>query len=175
MKQLTLLVLVMLMGVQAFGQKKKKLDPEEAALRIDSLTQANSKLSTQLGAQTLVLDSVNKDLAAHKVMYTAIKEKVMRHDFDPARTSELIDSLKAGRDQTLSGLTSEAQLMADSVALLSAENAALKATVSSLETRTADNEQVVHDLEQLKGLLDQKIITQAEFDTRKAKLMAKWK
>jgi len=31
------------------------------------------------------------------------------------------------------------------------------------------------DLEQLKSLLDQKIITQEEFDMRKAKLMAKWK
>jgi len=58
---------------------------------------------------------------------------------------------------------------------LSAENARLKAAVKDWETREANNDEVVRDLEQLKSLLDQKIITEAEFDQRKTKLLAKWR
>jgi hypothetical protein len=168
MKHLTLLVLVMLLGVQAFGQKKKKLDPEEAAIKIDSLTLVNTHLKAQL-------DSVSKRLTAHEVMYSAVKDKVIHHDFDPAHAGDLIDSLKTNRDKTMSGLTSESQALTDTVNFLKVENTKLKESVKSWENRSAENEQVVADLTQLKSLLDQKIITQEEFDQRKAKLMAKWK
>ncbi|HRH71189.1 MAG: SHOCT domain-containing protein [Flavobacteriales bacterium] len=175
MKQFTLLALVMLLSAQAFGQKKKKLDPEEAAMRIDSLMLANTALATQLDSVTKQLDAVNKQLATHQTMYGAIKEKVMHGDFDPARTGELIDSLKTNRDAGLAGLTSETQALKDSLGVLSAENAKLSEAVKSWESRAADNEAVVEELNQLKGLLDKKIITQAEFDERKAKVMARWK
>jgi hypothetical protein len=178
MKQFSLLVLVMLLGAQAFGQKKK----DATALRIDSLTTANTRLTTKLDSvsklyvtQALVLDSVSKDLSGHVLMYNAMKEKVIKHDFDPARAGVLIDSLKTSRDQTMAGLTTEAQALTDSIDVLKEENSRLQESIKTWEARSQTNEEVVRDLEQLKSLLDQKILTQAEFDQRKAKLMAKWK
>jgi len=108
-------------------------------------------------------------------MYNALKEKVIKHDFDPARAGALIDSLKTSRDQTMAGLTTEAQTLADSIDVLKEENVRLQESIKTWEARSQTNEEVVRDLEQLKSLLDQKILTQAEFDQRKAKLMAKWK
>lgn len=181
MKQHVLLVLVMLLGVQAYGQKKKGKE-DAPALRLDSLTHANQKLTAQLDSmsllydkQTIRLDSVNKDLAGHELMYTAVKEKVMRHDFDPRQTAVLIDSLKTSREKSLSGLAKETKTMSDTLARVRQENTKLKATLSGWENRAANNEQVVRDLEQLKNLLDQKIITQSEFDQRKSRLLAKWR
>lgn len=181
MKNLILFALLMLMGVQAFGQKKKSKD-ELATMKLDSLTLVNKKLTARsdsmaklFSAQTVLLDSLSKDLARHELMYTAVKEKVMKHDFDPARTAVVIDSLKANRDASMSGLTKETRALSDTLTLVKQENTKLKASLSSWENRAANNEQVVTDLQQLKGLLDQKIITQPEFDQRKNKLLAKWK
>jgi hypothetical protein len=180
MKHASLLVLLLLMTATTYAQKKGKGDP--TTLRIDSLTQANQVLTLQVdslakvqGAQALVLDSVSKHLKGHELMYTAIKEKVVKRDFDPASADALIDSLKAARDQSLAQLTTESQVLTDSIGVLKEENERLKASVATWEANSASNEAVVHDLEQLKALLDQKIITPIEFDQRKARLMAKWK
>jgi len=181
MKHVILLVLVMLLGVQAFGQKKKSKD-ELAAMQLDSLTQANSKLMARSDSmdraytsQTVQLDSVRKELVGHELMYTAVKEKVMKADFDPARTGVLIDSLKTNRDKSVSGLTKETKELGDTLSVLRETNTRLKATLADWEGRAANNEQVVRDLEQLKSLYDQKVLTQAEFDQRRTKLLAKWR
>jgi len=180
MKQSTFLVLLLLLATTAYGQKKGKGDP--TTLRIDSLTQANQVLALQVdsmakvqGMQALVLDSVSRDLKAHEIMYTAIKEKVIKRDFDPATAAALIDSLKTTRDRSLAEITTEFQVLQDSLSALKEENAQLQTALATWEAKAASDDSVVHDLEQLKGLLDQKIITQLEFDQRKAKLMAKWK
>ncbi len=181
MKQLTLLVLVMLLGIQAFGQKKKSKD-ELLALQLDSLTQVNRVYTAQLDSLSKLvarraqeLDSVSKQMVAHEVLYTAVKDKVIKRDFDPAQAGTLIDSLRTSREKELGGATKGTSALRDTVSALSAENARLKAAVKDGESREADNDQVVRDLEQLKGLLDQKIITQSEFDQRKTKLLAKWR
>lgn len=178
MKNLLLFILL-LSSLQVFSQKKGKISPEEIA--IDSLTQATAMLTAKLDSTTKAgmalsthLDSVSKDLVKYKGMYTTIKEKVVLHDFDPAQTSMIIDSLKASREATLSGLTSSSTALTDSITTLSKEITTLKATVTSMEAAQADKEKIVAELKQLKELLDSKIITQEEYDVKKNKLMAKW-
>lgn len=181
MRYALLLISFALCAPLAFGQKKKSKN-EAAQLRIDSLTAVNAMLTAQLdsvsrmfGTKTLEMDSVSRMLQEHQVMYDAIKEKVMRADFAPLRTSELIDSLKTARDKSMTGLTTEAQAQADTVVMLRQENAELKSSLSAWETRGLTNEQAAEDLELLKSLLDQKILTQEEFDMRKRRILSKWK
>ena len=181
MKNPILFVLAMLLGLQAIGQKKMSKE-EAAALEVDTLTRINKELTVKLDsvntgykAQTMALDSVNKSLTANRMLYAAVKEKVMKRDFDPNRTAVLIDSLQAVRSGPLGGLTKEAQMLSDTMNVVQAENASLKASLAEWKGRAAINEQVAKELEQLKGLLDQKIITQTEFDIRKSKVMARWR
>lgn len=174
-----LAALLLLIAVQGFSQKKGKVDPKDVA--IDSLTTVSTMLATQLDSTTKVasslsmhLDSVSKELTVYKGLYTTIKEQVVMHDFNPADMGTIIDSLRAGRDETFSGLSATSKTMADSVAVLTKENAALKEMMTILQAAEGDKEKLVAELKQLKELLDAKIITQAEFDEQKNKLMAKW-
>ena len=174
-----LAVILILSTVEGYSQKKGKVDPKDVT--IDSLTSVTTLLTTQLDSTTksaaslsMELDSVSKDLSRYKGMYTIIKEQVVLHDFDPAEMGTIIDSLKAGRDATFSGLSASSKSMADSVALLTKENVALKEMMSVLQTAEGDKQKLVAELKQLKELLDANIITQAEFDEKKTLLMAKW-
>ena len=174
-----LAVILILSTVEGYSQKKGKVDPKDVT--IDSLTSVTTLLTTQLDSTTksaaslsMELDSVSKDLTRYKGMYTTIKEQVVLHDFDPAEMGTIIDSLKAGRDATFSGLSASSKSMADSVALLTKENVALKEMMSVLQTAEGDKQKLVAELKQLKELLDANIITQAEFDEKKTLLMTKW-
>ncbi len=171
--------ILILSSLQGYSQKKGKVDPKDVT--IDSLTTVSTMLATQLDSTTKVasslsmhLDSVSKDLTVYKGLYTTIKEQVVMHDFNPADMGTIIDSLKAGRDETFSGLSATSKSMADSVAILTKENAALKEMMTVLQAEVGDKEKLVAELKQLKELLDAKIITQAEFDEKKTLLMAKW-
>ncbi len=173
------LCLLLLMTQQAFSQKKGKVDPKDAA--IDSLTQVTTLLTAQLDSTTksgkmlsMQLDSISKKLATFQGMYNVIKEKVVLHDFDPAKADLLIDSLKNSREVVSTGLTSNNAALTDSVNALVKENKALKENIANLQAEDANKEKLVAELKQLKELLDAKIITQVEFDEQKAKLMAKW-
>ncbi len=177
--KMILSAILFLVAVQGFSQKKGKMDPKDVT--IDSLTTVSTMLATQLDSTTKVasslsmhLDSVSKDLTVYKGLYTTIKEQVVMHDFNPADMGTIIDSLRAGRDETFSGLSATSKSMADSVAVLTKENAALKEMMTVLQAAEGDKEKLVAELKQLKELLDAKIITQAEFDEQKTKLMAKW-
>ena len=174
-----LAVILILSTVEGYSQKKGKVDPKDVT--IDSLTSVTTILTTQLDSTTksaaslsMDLDSVSKDLTRYKGMYTTIKEQVVLHDFDPAEMGTIIDSLKASRDETFSGLTATSSAMADSVSVLQKENAALKEMMSVLQTAEGDKQKLVAELKQLKELLDANIITQAEFDEKKTLLMPKW-
>jgi len=157
-----ILLLMLVVVTLAFSQKKGKIDPKD--MKIDSLTRVNTALTAQL-------DSVSADRDIYYSLYTVIKEKVIKYDFDPSKASELIDSLKTSRDSTIYGLT----VNADSLSALKAENENLKATIASLSIAMADREKLVTELKQLKDLLDAKIITQEEFDAKKAIVMERWK
>ena len=54
------------------------------------------------------------------------------------------------------------------------ENAALKADMDSLKNIRADKGKLQAELKDLKTLSDAKIITQAEFDSKKKIVLDKW-
>jgi chromosome segregation ATPase len=173
-----IIFLLLLASVQAFSQKKGKVDPKD--LQIDSLTKITVMLTAQLDSVTksgqsltMKLDSVSKDRDKYYGVYTSIKEKVIKYSFDPAKTSVLIDSLKTKHDNTFSELTANTTALSDSIKVLNAENAKLQSKIDNMATAEADKEKAINDLRQLKGLLDEKIITQEEYNAKKTKLLEK--
>ena len=78
MKIMILSLALLMVSVQGFGQRKSKEDPKDA----------------QINTLTLKLDSVSKELVKYVAVYDTLKMKVIHYNFDPARTSYLIDSLK---------------------------------------------------------------------------------
>lgn len=178
MKNMIILMLL-LSTLNAFGQKKGKVDPKDVA--IDSLSRTITLISTQLdstksknSALTMQIDSVQKVNSTYQTMYTEIREKVVMHDFNPAETAKLIDSLHITREAVLSDLTSKNKLLTDSLTSLQKQATDLKIAVEQLKAAEADKAKLVAELKQLKELLDAKIITQAEFDEKKSSLLAKW-
>jgi Short C-terminal domain len=167
MKTRLILVLLLLAAFQGFSQKKKKADPKD--VKIDSLTKVS-------GALALQLDSVSKSQQVYYGLYTTIKDKVLLHDFDPTKLSQIIDSIRVSRDSTMSVLAAPIGSLKDSVAMLKKENLMLRAKLDTLGggPEGGDKSKLVAELKELKGLLDAKIITQAEYDAKKKKVMEKW-
>ena len=171
MKTLFTILFVLLVSLQGFGQKKGKVDPKD--LTIDSLSKASAAL-------TIKLDSTSGELKKYMVVYTTLKEKVIKYDFDPEKTSFLIDSLRTSRDATFSSST---DVLKDSLSLMKKENMHLQAALDSLglgsdpvkalAIKEQEKAKAIKDLTDLKGLVDAKIITQEEFDIKKAKLLEK--
>ncbi len=162
-----IVILLLLTVVQGFGQKKKKTDPKDE--QIDTLTKTNSALSRQLDSVTRKYDGV----------YATIKDKVLLNDFDPNRLPEIIDSIRASRDSAAFLLSAP---LRDSITLMSKKNDELRtqldsvdATIKRHNTEAADKTKLMAELKDLKSLLDNKIITQAEFDSKKKLIMEKWK
>jgi hypothetical protein len=168
MKNYIVLVVLVLTALQGFSQKNKnkKADPKD--VKIDSLTKASAALSIKL-------DSVSKDQKVYYGIYTTLKDKVILHDFDPAQLPHIIDSVRASRDST-SLLTKPNTSTKDSLLLLRKQNLMLQAKLDSLSTSPGggDKAKLIAELKELKGLLDAKIITQAEYDAKKKKVMEKW-
>jgi hypothetical protein len=167
MKTNIILVVLLLAAFQGFSQKKKKADPKD--VKIDSLTKVSGGLSLQL-------DSVSKSQKVYYGLYTTIKDKVLLHDFDPTKLSQIIDSIRVSRDSTMSVLAAPIAPLKDSVAILRKQNHMLTAKLDSLGMgmTAGDKTKLVAELKELKGLLDAKIITQAEYDAKKKKVMEKW-
>jgi len=174
MKILLIALFAVLTAFPVLGQKKSKVDPKD--LQIDSLTKASA-------AQSVQVDSLSRELEKYYGVYATLKEKVFKYDFDPAKTSSLIDSLRTTRDSTFSHLSSDAASSKDSLLILKTENMKLQATIdslglgndpaSALAKQEADRQKAIKELKELKELLDAKIITQAEFDSKKNKLLEK--
>ncbi|HEY5748008.1 MAG TPA: SHOCT domain-containing protein [Chryseolinea sp.] len=164
-----ILILFVLVAFQGFSQKKKKQDPKD--IKIDSLTKATSKLSLQA-------DSLAKSQKVYYGVYTTLKDKVLLHDFNPAKLPQIIDSIRASRDSTASLLAAPTASLKDSLSRLTKENAKLKARLDSLSAgggkAEADKNKAIADLKELKVLLDSKILTQSEFDAKKKKILEQW-
>ena len=160
-----LLLAALLAACPAFAQKKGKVDPKD--VKIDSLSQVNAGLASRL-------DSASKELARYRAMHASLRDKVIKYDFAPERTDALIDSLKTAREKTFSSLSNDAKALNDSVAVLAGQNAELKGRMEKIEADKKNNEVVMEELRKLKSLLDEGILTQAEFDARKAKVMKDW-
>ena len=108
------------------------------------------------------------------------------YSFDPARSSFLIDSMKASRDSLFSLQVSKPLLTAsaDSVDMLLKSNSMLKAKIDSLKfawekslvtvpTEELEKSKAISNLKQLKELLDNKIINETEYITLKKKYLSK--
>jgi len=174
-----ILFLSLLIAVPCFSQKKGKVDPKDA--QIDSLMQVTAMLtskvdsiSTQSHSLSMKLDSVSKDRDRYYQVYKAMSEKVVRYKFDPAKTSTLIDSMKTHRDATMSGLEASSLSLSDSIRILKSDNEKLQNAIQDYQNASTDKEQIIVELKQLKELLDEKIITQEEYNAKKTKLLAKW-
>jgi hypothetical protein len=171
MRSLFVISLVLFVSLSSFGQRRTKVDPKD--FQIDSLTQVSSAL-------TLQMDSVSADLNKYLGVYTTLIEKVFHYEFDPAKASFLIDSLRTTRDSTFTFATT---ILQDSLLLIMNENISLQATLDSLslvfdeaatlEISKEEKDEAIDDLKQLKVLLDSDIITKDEFDNKKAKLLEK--
>jgi hypothetical protein len=150
---------------QVFGQKKSKVDPKDA--KIATLTKQ--------------LDSLTGVLAVYVGVYDTLKKKVVHYNFDPARTTILIDSLMTRRDSTSKVVIANCD---DTIAKLNKKYNTLKAFVdsaySAVERSKAasveaeiDRANAVTVLKQLRELVVAKILTEEEFATLKKKYLVK--
>ena len=181
MKTSVALLVLLLLTSQAFSQKKSKKEaaPDSSKVQIDSLTKVNKNL-------TLQLDSVNKELVKYMSVYNTIKEKVLHYNFDPTRSSFLIDSMKSSRDSLFSVQVVKPLITTspDSVDMLLKSNSQLKSKIDSLKlawekgapaipNEETEKSNAVNSLKQLKELYDNKVITEAEFIALKKKYISK--
>lgn len=98
MKNLLITVFVF-STIMSFAQKQNKDQQiKDQQVKIDTLTKANEKLTASNKALSTKSDSLSKELGKYFGLYTVIKDKVVKKDFDPAKMTVIIDSLKAGRD-----------------------------------------------------------------------------
>ena len=175
MRRLIFLMIIVVFATQAFGQRKGKVDPKDA--QIDTLTMQNKGLTAKL-------DSVSLELARYTSMYGVLYEKVFHYQFLPEKTSFLIDSLRTSRDSASVLLSGASTLSKDSIMMLMKDNKTLAAKIDSIKLawekeKTAipaeetENAKTITGLKQLKELLDEKIITDAEFLTLKKKYVLK--
>jgi len=188
MKKYIIFLFAILIISPAIGQKKKgKADPKDAQIdtltranqtfsqQVDSLTKLNKTLTIRLDSVSNDLDSVSKNLKSYYGLYVVIKEKVLKQDFDPAKLPQIIDSLAANRDATLSGSATSSNSLKDSLSALKKENSAMQTTLDDISVEEVEKIKLVNELKQLKELLDSKILTQSEFNIRKSKVLQKWK
>ena len=154
-----LIVLLMAIGTSTYAQSKKDIEDNLAMC-----TATKDSIQNELTELSANYDSISKVMIAYDTMYSVIKEKVLMQDFEPANMSQIIDSLRSEQSSLF------ATALNDSLSILEQENTKLK---ESLLDSSDDSEKVVNDLKQLKGLLDEGIITQEEFDTKKAVMLEK--
>jgi hypothetical protein len=167
MKAKTLLLFVLLFsaGFSAMAQSKKDVENN-----LNTCTKAKDSVQKLYTHLLVIHDSINKSYLAYDSMYRVIKTNVFLGDFNPLRTSVLLDSIRTTRNHEYLGLTNA---LNDSISILKKDNSVLKAKIDALEAKESEKAKVVNDLKQLKELLDAKIMTQEEFDAKKAKLIEK--
>jgi hypothetical protein len=193
---LMLLLLCTLHGFSQFGKKKKAKNedaqaqvPDARDVKIDSLTTANMML-------TASLDSVTKNEVLYYGLYTTIKEKILLKDFDPTRLGLIIDSIRAikgtpaSMDASSKSPVTTAVLttthdpspsLRDSLSVITRENKllvtradSLELAIHTMERNNMDKLRLVSELKDLKGLLDSKLISPSDYETKKKLVMEKW-
>lgn len=164
--------------------------------------QSKSELEEMVAKQNAQLDSIKPRLASLEIMYSVTRDSLINGDFDPSKFAVIIDSIRSAADASTSSIADyrakqKAQsdtlvALKKSYAELTAENTKLNTTVDNcvvminmtaknpvtredLEKGLDANKQaVVEQLKQLKDLLDAGILTQEEFDNKKALILEKW-
>lgn len=168
MKTLRLIILMALTLSSAYtieAQSKNELEAtlKKCTIDKDSISEANKRLTT-------ICDSLKKVATAYDTMYMVIKSKVLLKDFNPAQMNYLVDSLRqTGKDYAFGTLVT----LNDSVSLLKMDNKRLNETIKKMNSNINERSVVIYDLRQLKLLLDENIITQLEFNEKKANLIEK--
>lgn len=174
MKTTLFLSVILLLAAATFTQAQSKKDIENdfatCVAAKDSLQKALTGLTADHESMLKKHDSIVTVCIAYDTLYSAIRRKVIFYHFDPLRAEVLIDSLSTHRESAFSNAS---KTFNDSITSLNKENADLKAAIEALKAETADKTDIVTDLKQLKELLDTGIITQEEFDAKKAKLLEK--
>jgi len=164
---LLVIIVVAVTNTQAQSKKDIEKDYANCVVARDSIQDALTGLSESYESLTKTCDSISNTCTIYDTMYNVIKEKVILYEFDPENISVLIDSLKSSRESAFSDLNTS---LNDSISALNEENTKLKTIIEELESTQPG---VVDNLKQLKELLDSQIITQEEFDTKKAILLEK--
>ena len=157
--------------------------------------QSKSDLEKIVAKQKTTIDSMSTRLAALETMYAVTKDSLLGREFDPSKFANIVDSIQNSTDSaTLNILQYQAKQKAltDTIASLKASNEALNETVDNavqIINMTSSNpmtreelekgldetrQQLVEQLTQLKGLLDAGILTQEEYDAKKALILEKW-
>ena len=168
MKKKLSVLFVLLIAVVTFTHAQSKKEVEADLIKC---TTAKDSIQNLLSGLSASYDSINKVCIAYDTMYNAIKEKVFLDDFDPANMSELIDSLQTEAFSGITVLNDSITVMNDSITVLQVENAELIAKIESMTADTGSETERVNSLKQLKELLDANILTQEEFDAKKAELI----
>lgn len=172
MKNSLIWVLVLLASGQVMAQKKGKIDPRDVAL--DSLSIVLQTLEGELESMNASLDEANQELAYYTTARELVENNIVKYPIEPAAMSMILDTALTNRDQAIQTLAAQVKSLQDDVLILQADNNRLQQALESMAQANADPEKLVKELRQLKSLLDSEIITQEEFDIKKAKLLAKW-
>ena len=170
MKKKLSVLFVLLIAVVTFTHAQSKKEVEADLIKCTTAKDSIQNLLTGLSAS---YDSINKVCIAYDTMYNAIKEKVFLDDFDPTDMSELIDSLQTESFSGTTVLNDSITVLNDSITVLQVENTELEAKIESMAAGTDSETEIVDSLKQLKDLLDANILTQEEFDAKKAVLIEK--
>jgi hypothetical protein len=167
-----LFVIMIVTVTTTFAQSKKDLESDYAKCIIakDSVQKALTGLSATYDVLSKNYDSVSKTCLVYDTMYNVIRERIFKYAYKPSNMPALLDSLAASRNSAFTFLSTT---MSDSITVLNKKNADLKAVIETLSTQEDQSAKVVSDLKQLKELLDSGIITQTEFDAKKAILLEK--
>jgi hypothetical protein len=130
------LFLILIATTSAYSQRKGKNKAPAAPnpqTQIDSLTKTTASLSAANKSMTAKSDSLSKELEKYFGLYTVIKDKVVKMDFNPAKMSHIIDSLRAGRDSAANLSGASGVLLRDSIKVLSHANDSLKKETEGLK------------------------------------------
>jgi hypothetical protein len=132
MKNILILFLIFL-TTAAFSQKKTDMQAQLDTLKKanKTLTDKNQTLTDKNKSLTLQSDSLSKELEKYFGLYTVIKEKVVKMDFDPSKMANIIDSLKAGRD-SLQLSSASSLLLRDTIKVMGNTIDSLKKETSGL-------------------------------------------
>jgi hypothetical protein len=124
-----MILFLMLMALSTFGQKQKGKDVQ---IQVDSLTKVNQSLNASIQALSARSDSLSVELEKYFGLYTVIRDKVVKIDFNPAKMSQIIDSLRTGRDSLINLSGAVNVLLYDSIRGLKKTNDSLRKETEGL-------------------------------------------
>lgn len=138
-----IILLLLFSTLTTFGQIRKGKDKDKSKdpqVQIDSLTKANTALTASNKTLSTQSDSLSKELEKYFGLYAVIKDKVVKKDFDPVKMTNIIDSLRSGRD-SLTLNAARGALLGDS----------LKALIKVNDSLSKENTGLLYAVKLLKG------------------------